>query len=114
MNEKIDISTSNTKKIIVDIDGVLAIEEKNQPYMLLKPVKEAAEALKTLKQQGYVIILHTARFEFERNATVAWLKANGFEYDSIKFEKPRGSIYIDDRGYRFTDWETFFNDVKIK
>ncbi|ADL52264.1 LNS2 domain-containing protein [Clostridium cellulovorans] len=113
MIEKIDISKSNCKKVIVDIDGVLAIEEANRSYIRLLPVKEASEAIKTLKKLGYVIILHTSRFEFEKKVTIDWLKANGFIYDDIKFGKPRGDIYIDDRGYRFNSWENFFNDVKL-
>jgi ribonucleotide monophosphatase NagD (HAD superfamily) len=113
MNEIIDISSSKTKKVIVDIDGVLAVEKENQPYSLLLPIQQAVESLKTLKRLGFIIILHTSRFEFEKNATIAWLKANGFEYDDIKFGKPRGILYIDDRGYRFKDWESFFQDVKL-
>jgi hypothetical protein len=113
MTEKIDISVSKNKKLIVDIDGVLAIEQVNQPYSLLQPVKQATESLKILRKSGYVIILHTSRFEFERAETIAWLKTNGFEYDKIEFGKQRGILYIDDRGYRFSDWETFFEDIKI-
>ena len=36
-----------------------------------------------------------------------------FKYVSeITSEKPRAQIYIDDRGYRFINWDKTFHDIK--
>lgn len=111
MQEQIDLRNYDSNTLIIDIDGVLAQEKKQTPYYTLLPVDEAARSLEVLKQKGFNIVLHTARFEFERQETIDWLAKNGFLYDDIKFGKPRGLVYIDDRGYRFKNWQQFFQDV---
>ena len=113
MREKISLCSEKNKVLIIDIDGVLAVERKFTSYENLVPIDEAKESIAILKKQGFKIILHTSRYSAEKKETTSWLEANGIEYDEIRFDKPRGIIYVDDRGYRFKGWKSFFEDVEL-
>jgi uncharacterized HAD superfamily protein len=113
MNTNIVISKSKNKIIVVDIDGVLSEDISGMLYKSRPVVNEAAQSLKLLRSKGYKIVLHTSRFLSEKEQTIKWLQDNSIEYDHIKFEKPRGILYIDDRGYRFNGWQQFFKEVTI-
>lgn len=107
------INLLNSRILIVDIDGVLAIEQCNIPLEERAVVEGAQDAIRRLKQKGYRIILCTSRFRSQKAATIEWLERNNISFDCIVFGKPRGILYIDDRGYRFRGWERFFNEVEI-
>lgn len=112
-SRKIDLSHRYNKRLVIDIDGVLANEQENLPLERRSIINEAAESMRRLKQKGYQIILCTSRLSAQREATVRWLKDHNIVFNDILFGKPRGLLYIDDRGYRFTDWKQFFEDVKL-
>lgn len=107
------INLLNSRILIIDIDGVLAIEQCNIPLEERAVVEGAQDAIGRLKQKGYRIILCTSRFRSQKAATIEWLERNNIPFDCIVFEKPRGILYIDDRGYRFRGWERFFNEVEL-
>ncbi len=107
------INLLNSRILIVDIDGVLAIEQCNIPLEERAAVEGAQDAIRRLKQKGYHIILCTSRFRSQKAATIEWLERNNIPFDCIVFGKPRGILYIDDRGYRFRGWERFFNEVEL-
>lgn len=111
LNEKIDLSKYRGRIIIVDIDGVLAVEDDAVSLEKRPVVPEAANALKQLKQKGYIIVLCTSRSGYQEKETVNWLIKNNIPFDDIVFGKPRGILYIDDRGYRFRGWRQFLEDV---
>lgn len=113
MESKIDLRNNNNKKLVVDIDGVLAIEDTNIPLIDRMVIRDAVDAIRILRQKGFKIILYTSRFNYQKEETIKWLKKNKIEYDKIVFRKPRGLIYIDDRGYRFKGWKNFFEDVQL-
>lgn len=113
MDDKIDLSNANNRTLIVDIDDVLAVDNSRTPIGRRLIVNEAAESIRFLKQKGFRIILHTSRPKYQETETIKWLNENKIEFDRIKFGKPRGILYIDDRGYRFNGWKKFFEDVKI-
>ena len=112
--------------ICVDIDGVL-VDTRNctvgcdysgypDSFEQLDrencPLKEGAvEALKELQERGYKVVLHTARTSRERAATEKWLSSHKLVYDELEMDKPIGFIYIDDLGYRFSDWNTTLKDL---
>lgn len=113
MENKINLSKANRKTLVVDIDDVLAVDNSRTPLSRRSVVDEAAESIRLLRQKGFRIILHTSRPKSQETETIKWLNENKIEFDGIKFGKPRGILYIDDRGYRFSGWKKFFEDVKI-
>lgn len=105
-------------RIVIDLDGTICtLKQKHETYadVLVKP--GAIEFIKNLRAEGHVIIIQTARnmATCESNLgkvmknvgkiTLEWLEINGVEYDEIYFGKPNASLYIDDRAFRFGDWQ---------
>ncbi len=107
------INLLNSRILIIDIDGVLAIEQCNIPLEERAVVEGAQDAIRRLKQKGYSIILCTSRFRSQKDTTIEWLERNNIPFDDIVFGKPRGILYIDDRGYRFKGWDRFFDEVEL-
>jgi ribonucleotide monophosphatase NagD (HAD superfamily) len=112
-NEKFDLRNYRSRVVVIDIDGVLAEEQYNISLEERQVVSEAREALELFQQKGYKIILFTSRVRQQEKATVDWLIKNDMIFDDIMFGKPRGALYIDDRGYRFKGWKQFLEDVEI-
>lgn len=110
---KINLQPTHNKWLIVDIDGVLAVEQYNIPISKRPVVSGAPDSVRFLKQKGYKILLFTSRPESQKEETIEWLTNSGIPFDDIIFNKPRGIIYIDDRGYSFQGWEQFFHDVAL-
>jgi hypothetical protein len=109
-----------SRTIVVDMDGVITdfyhckekCQYKGYPHGRenLKrnccPVMPGAvEKLTKYKSLGFWILIFTGRVEEERDVTEKWLKDNKIPYDILAMNKPRGFIYIDDFGFRFTSWE---------
>jgi predicted phosphatase len=113
LNGKLDLKKHRSRVLVIDIDGVLAVEQNNIPFEKRQTVNEARETMKLLKQKGYIIVLFTSRVKQQKKATVDWLIKNDIVFDDIMFGKPRGILYIDDRGYRFRGWKQFLEDVEI-
>ncbi|HPP86134.1 MAG TPA: hypothetical protein PK795_09575, partial [Bacillota bacterium] len=59
------------------------------------------------------LVLCTSRFRYQEKDTVSWLIKNNIPFDDIVYGKPRGILYIDDRGYRFRGWRRFLEDVEF-
>jgi capsule biosynthesis phosphatase len=104
-------------RIVIDLDGTICtLKQNNQTYadVLVKP--GAVEFINKLKQDGHYIIIQTARnmATCESNmgkviknvgkVTLDWLEKNEVAYDEIYFGKPNANLYIDDRAFRFEDW----------
>ncbi|WP_405080187.1 HAD hydrolase family protein [Paenibacillus chitinolyticus] len=105
-------------RIVIDLDGTICeLKREGQSYADVSPVAGAAEALKTLKQAGHTLIIHTARNmkTCEGNVgkvvanvgklTLDWLEYHGIVYDELVFGKPYGHLYIDDLACTFRSWE---------
>jgi len=105
-------------RIAIDLDGTICpIKRPGENYSDLKPMPGAKEKIHELRSQGHYIIIQTARnmATCESNLgkvmknigkiTLEWLEFWQIEYDEIYFGKPNAEIYIDDRAYRFTDWQ---------
>ena len=105
-------------RIVIDLDGTICtLKQKNETYadVLVKP--GAVEFINKLKQEGHYIIIQTARnmATCESNmgkviknvgkVTLDWLEKNEVVYDEIYFGKPNANLYIDDRAFRFEDWQ---------
>ena len=96
------------RTIAVDFDDTIVV----RVFGTLVPAKDCIEALQVLKDQGYRIIIHSARSweqwqdRVEReNEMVNLLNSWEIPYDEVYAGKgkPPAMAYIDDRGLRFAD-----------
>lgn len=111
--KKIELERYYGKWLIIDIDGVLAVEQYTVPLEQRPVISEARESMELLRRKGYKLLLCTSRIRSQKEDTLAWLDKNKIPFDDIVFGKPRGILYIDDRGYRFESWKKFFEDVEL-
>lgn len=100
-----------TNTIVYDLDGTLCTvrEPDDIYYERVKPIPEMIEQLNKFHDEGYKIVIETARNMVTQNndvgkviknigeITLKWLRDNNVKYDSIKFGKEYGIIYIDDK-----------------
>ncbi|HPP86218.1 MAG TPA: hypothetical protein PK795_10015 [Bacillota bacterium] len=56
LDEKIDLTKYRGRIIVIDIDGVLAEEDNLTPIDKREVIPEAADALRQLKQKGYILV----------------------------------------------------------
>lgn len=102
------------KKLIVDLDGTLT-QANTSDYKNVLPKLDVIEQLKRYKEQGFEIVIATARNmrTYEGNVgkinihtlpiIVEWLDKHDIPYDEIIVGKPwcgHEGFYIDDRAVR--------------
>lgn len=109
----------------IDFDGVIHKCSKgyHDGTIYDEPVHGAKEALQALSEK-YNIIMYTCKAKPDRGLVDGktgielvweWLK----KYDMDKFvtkvtaEKPRAVAYIDDKGFRFTNWNSCMEQLRI-
>jgi capsule biosynthesis phosphatase len=105
-------------RIVIDLDGTICtLKQKHETYAEVQLKLGAVEFIKKLRAEGHYIIIQTARnmATCESNigkvmknigkVTLEWLEKNGVEYDEIYFGKPNANLYIDDRAFRFENWQ---------
>ena len=111
--------------IAIDFDGVIHKSSKgfNNGGIYDPPIKGSIEAINWFKNEGYNIIIHTAKVKPDRplvngktgmELVTDWLKEHEIYnlIDEVTCIKPRAFIYIDDRGLRFETWEQTLNKFK--
>lgn len=93
--------------LIFDIDGTICTQESD--YSQAKPIQEVIDKLNKKYDEGYRIVLFTAR---GTETGIDWglittdqLKEWGVKYDDLLFGKPAGLKYIDDKGINIYQWE---------
>ncbi len=100
--------------VCIDFDGVI-VKESPSIDTFGELIPGAKEALESLRESGYKIIIHTSRSDsFEALMKIMdFLDDNGIPYDEINVNsdccwsapKPPADLYIDDRALRFNgDW----------
>ena len=88
----------------VDIDGTLCKEEHRWwEYDKAPPIQDAIDKVNGLYCQGHHIILHTARFEGDREVTQVWLDAHKVRYHELVMDKPRADVYLDNSAKRMDE-----------
>jgi histidinol phosphatase-like enzyme len=99
------------KRVAIDFDGTLFEECKNVDLAFknneeLLPMKGAAETTNFLFEKGFEILIFTCRPDYHRKYMENLLNKNNIKFDYILFyTKPRVDLYIDNKGYRFENWE---------
>lgn len=106
----------NKGSFIFDIDGTICpIKKKNEEYMDLIPYENIVKKIRSLKEDGYKIILFTSRNMNSYSGNLGlinkntakvmlnWLDKWDIPYDEIIYGKPwpgRFGFYVDDRAVR--------------
>lgn len=94
--------------LIFDIDGTICTQESD--YSKAKPIQEVIDKLNKKHEEGYKIVLFTARGTETgidwSSVTAAQLEEWGVQYDDLLFGKPAGLKYIDDKGVSIYQWES--------
>lgn len=92
---------SRPRRLVVDIDGVLAAARADTNYAAAEPMTDNIARLNALHAAGCEIVLFTARgsatgqdwTEVTRGQLARW----GVRYHALHFGKPHADYYIDDR-----------------
>lgn len=108
--------------VVFDIDGVLATgtretvysDEANWNFSACEPMAQGIKLLRYLKSIGLKIIIHTSRFESDRDVTEQWFKEHKVEYDELIFGKPSAEAYIDDKGIHFEELDVLSDAKRAK
>lgn len=90
------------KWVGVDLDGTLADSVWPQPG-IGEPIIKTVELCQQFSEQGYKIIIHTARPWGDYRNIERWLKDHGIKFKEIQCGKPLYAHYLDDKNY-FMDW----------
>ncbi len=107
---------AEARVIAIDFDGPIHKyrEGWKDGSIYDEPVEGAIAALQKLIDDGYEVVIFTARANEpeHKDAVINWLtdqmKNQGYGSYGFPFkvtaQKPNAIAYIDDRGIRFTDW----------
>ena len=119
MTEQYDAlqADENVNQIAIDFDGVIYKNSKgyHDGTVYDEPIEGALEAIKSFHDKGYTVVVFTGKVKPDRPSpneksmvqlVEEWLEKHGvLQYiKEVTCEKPRALVYIDDKGYRFTDW----------
>lgn len=104
------------KALVVDVDGTLCpIKQPGENYLDMAPEPRMLARLKALHEDGWHIILHSARGmrsnagnvgKIGKNVApdmISWLAKHKIPFDELHLAKPwpgRQGFYIDDRAVR--------------
>jgi uncharacterized HAD superfamily protein len=106
----------NIKNYLIDIDGTICDDIPNEQPERMIDAKVYSDALVTLNKwfdQGHIITFFTSRVEEHREVTELWLNKNGFKYQDLLMNKPRGGNYhwVDNHIVRATRFSGKFTDL---
>lgn len=111
------MSEEKKETIAIDFDGVVH-DHKNpvEGRRMGGPIEGAQKAIKILKlQRNFKIVIFCvwAGSEQGRQTIAEWMKFYSIPYDEITNIKPQAKIYIDDKGYRFENWDSALDFIKF-
>ena len=112
------------KTICFDLDGCLCTQTEGD-YEHARPIPEAIRAVNRFFDEGYRIVLHTARFMGRHGGDVARAHAQGYEftqrqladwgvkYHTLLMGKPPAHVVVDDRSVFFVhDWARIEQQIR--
>ena len=113
------ILPDEVKNYLIDIDGTITDDVPNEEperMVTCEPYPDALEILNKWYEEGHIITFFTSRTEEHREVTETWLKKNGFLYQGLLMNKPRGGNYhwIDNHIVRATRFKGKFTDLIVK
>jgi hypothetical protein len=109
-----------TKVFLIDIDGTICEDIKNEESHLYPTAKVYPEALKIINKwydEGNVITFFTARESKDKLITEEWLIKHGFKYHGLVMDKPRIKdnqeyVWIDNRKVRAVTYLGTWSELK--
>jgi len=120
--EESDRIMIESKRLMIDFDGVIHEYTEWNNGKLNGPIKGAKEAIDKLKEKYKIIIFTTRASKTENGPEVteklikdvaAFLNEHDIHFDDITADKMGAQAYIDDKGIRFEgDWDAILNKVK--
>ena len=107
---------NNIKNYLIDIDGTICDDIPNEQPERMIDAKVYVDAFMTLNKwfdEGHIITFFTSRVEEHREVTELWLNKNGFKYQALLMNKPRGGNYhwVDNHIVRATRFSGKFTDL---
>jgi len=108
------------KVFLIDIDGTICDDIKNEDSHLYPSAKHFPDALRIINKwydEGDVITFFTARQSKDREVTEAWLMEKGFKYHGLVMDKPRIKdgqeyVWIDNRKVRAITYKGYWSELK--
>jgi hypothetical protein len=100
----------HTWTVCVDFDGVL--NHSSGPYSANHfgpPIPEGLKLLKMLKEQGWNVVIHTARKN--HGSVERWLAGQGFPGMLVTSNKVAAVAYIDDRALPWNENDSKAEDI---
>lgn len=104
------------KTLAIDFDGVVHDYQNPLPGKRMgAPMPGAEEALETLYQRGFKIVIHTVKAVTEggREAVEQWLDYYGLDYHEVTASKPNADVYIDDKAIKHHSWQDTKEQLQI-
>jgi hypothetical protein len=100
--------------VVIDLDGVIVPASLSDDDLLgREPVVGARETISALMKMGVKVIIWTARGEAMRTMTEYWLSSRNIPFDELRLDKPRATIYIDDKAWRFRSWSEIIEKLLV-
>lgn len=89
--------------VAFDLDGTLAKDTWPKPK-IGRPIPEGITMLKWYADQGFCIVIYTARPASHKQKIWEWLHANGLGeiVYNVYTDKPIAGLYVDDRAWTFS------------
>ncbi len=120
--------TDSIKTIVFDVDGVIASKAEGGEYKQAKPLLHGIACVNKAYENGYHIILFTARYGHRENGNIHkqynrgfielsdWLYKHGCKYHELIMGKPAGVLYVDDKAVRINSddhkgWKQFHAEL---
>ena len=124
--EKLKIAKKMSKTIVFDVDETI-LTTKNRDYGNSQPIYEIVDKMKILKENGWKIVLHTARgmgrsggdiekvYKKVEAEVVKSCKKHNIPYDELILGKTWATAYVDDKAMTPKDFvDNFENLLKGK
>jgi len=116
---KIKRKNTSSKIFLIDIDGTICEDIKNEDshlYPTAKVIEGSLEQINKWADEGHTITFFTAREEKDRVVTLKWLWENGFKFHQLIMDKPRIKdnqeyVWVDNRKVRAVTYLGTWSDL---